>query len=84
MKYNNFQAACQNVFDFDIYNAEASKLVVDILQRHGIPVNAKNDDIRLAAEWTLQGNAKPQGQWLVNQNTQHRIRRSAGRKLESV
>ena len=84
MKYNNFQAACQNVFDFDIYNAEASKLVVDILQRHGIPVNAKNDDIRLAAEWTLQGNAKPQGQWLVNQNTQHQIRRSAGRKFKSV
>jgi hypothetical protein len=56
------QAACQNVFDFDIYNPEASRMVVEILQRHGIPVNAKNDDIRLAAEWKLTGHAKPTGQ----------------------
>ena len=47
------KAACQNVFDFDVYNEEASKLVVNILQRHGIPINAKHDDIRMAAEWNL-------------------------------
>ena len=26
------QAACSNVFDFDVYNEEASKLVVQVLQ----------------------------------------------------
>ena len=40
-------------------------MVVEILQCHGIPVNAKNDDIRLAAEWKLTGHAKPTGEWLV-------------------
>ena len=60
------QAACSNVFDFDVYNEEASKLVVNILQRHGIPVNAKNDDIRMAAEWSLS-EQKPstKSQWSV-------------------
>ena len=64
------QAACSNVFDFDVYNEEASKLVVNILQRHGIPVNAKNDDIRMAAEWNLS-DQKPTktSEWSVSPNS---------------
>ena len=47
------QAACANVFDFDVYNEEATRLVVQVLQRHGIPVNADTDDVRMAAKWDL-------------------------------
>jgi len=61
-----FQTACQNVFDFDIYNEEASKQVLEVLMRHGIPINARNDDIRLAAELRLSDPPKSQGHWLVN------------------
>lgn len=62
----NFKTACQNVFDFDIYNEEASKQVLEVLMRHGIPINARNDDIRLAAELRLSDPPKSQGHWLVN------------------
>ena len=62
------QSACANVFDFDVYNEEASRLVVQVLQRHGIPVNADTDDVRMAAEWNLAGQ-KPRttSKWSVSQ-----------------
>ncbi|CAG5105530.1 Oidioi.mRNA.OKI2018_I69.chr1.g2207.t1.cds [Oikopleura dioica] len=58
---DGLQTACENVFDFDIYNEEASKQVLEVLMRHGIPINARNDDIRLAAELRLSDPPKSQG-----------------------
>jgi len=52
------------------------------LQRHGIPVNAKNDDIRMAAEWTMEGTAKPSGEWLV-QPTKMQLKRNRWKTVNS-
>ena len=50
---------------------------MEVLQRHGIPVNAKNDDIRLAATWKLEGTPKRSGQWLVD-SKEYKVQRDRG------
>ena len=40
----------KNVLDFDSYNKDLNKTVVEILQKHGIPINADTTSITLARE----------------------------------
>ncbi|XP_049790817.1 von Willebrand factor A domain-containing protein 8 [Schistocerca nitens] len=43
----------RNVFDFDSYSPEAQETVIQILQKHGIPMGASPSDIRLAREFPM-------------------------------
>ena len=40
----------KNVFDFDMYNKDMVETLVSTLQKHGIPVGADPNNIRLGKE----------------------------------
>ncbi|XP_061677938.1 von Willebrand factor A domain-containing protein 8 isoform X2 [Syngnathoides biaculeatus] len=56
----------RNVFDFDSYNKETRDVLTEALHKHGIPVGAEPDSVRLAKELPLP-EAKLTGFWTVNQ-----------------
>lgn len=40
----------RNVFDFDSYDKDMRRVIVDALRKHGVPIGAATTDIHLAQE----------------------------------
>nr|XP_061799830.1 von Willebrand factor A domain-containing protein 8-like [Nerophis lumbriciformis] len=56
----------RNVFDFDSYNKDTHDVLIEALHKHGIPIGAKPNSVKMAKELPLP-EAKMTGFWTINQ-----------------
>uniref|UniRef100_A0A673AZC6 von Willebrand factor A domain-containing protein 8 n=1 Tax=Sphaeramia orbicularis TaxID=375764 RepID=A0A673AZC6_9TELE len=56
----------RNVFDFDSYNKDMREVLIEALHKHGIPIGAKPNAVKLAKELPLP-EVKMTGYWTINQ-----------------
>ena len=75
--------AVRNVFDFDSFDKETQRLVIQVLHKHGIPLGASHDAVRLAtlsplplvrhlSTWSFSGETLP-----LSPPTSSRVRASS-------
>ncbi|KAF2346805.1 von Willebrand factor type A [Trinorchestia longiramus] len=71
--------AVRNVFDFDVWSADARDTVIKTLQQHGLPIDTTDSSTRLATKISL-GEAQYVGRWRV----QHSDSRPVGVRTERI
>uniref|UniRef100_A0ABM0MSB4 von Willebrand factor A domain-containing protein 8-like n=1 Tax=Saccoglossus kowalevskii TaxID=10224 RepID=A0ABM0MSB4_SACKO len=59
----------RNVFDFDAYNKEMKEQIVEALHKHGIPIGATAESIKLASELELP-EPKLTSHWMIGRGQQ--------------
>ncbi|KAH3874340.1 hypothetical protein DPMN_037582, partial [Dreissena polymorpha] len=73
-KYPNegLTSVIKNVFDFDSYNSELREVLITTMQKHGIPLSASADSIKLAKEFPLP-DLELVGHWKIQGQGQRKV-----------